>query len=257
MSIQLIKNARGQLTESTVFAANQAILIDNYNHAIVCYRSIDLTADLKTLTLHFASYCYQVNKLGLLISCYQVLSEKLIPEDPTFKHKLACFYHIQATIYKNSGDSGQYDNYISRARDTFISALNYHPTRASFYVEYAQFLVKNHDSNDEQQYQEIVRLLSMGIDIRDDSTLTYIQLERDIVCEPIREIIDQKGKIVINPRMLAYYLLIHIYYIHNDIVTASHTLERFSSVLKEEQDVEQGQYLYQHISKRVTVGAFG
>ncbi|MDF2966174.1 MAG: hypothetical protein K0Q51_1562, partial [Rickettsiaceae bacterium] len=140
----------------------------------------------------------------------------LVKIDPQLRfdnhyHNLACFYSCKGEV--------------QLANETFIKAINqkYYPVKASLYVDYAQFLIlnKNGLNNDAK---EASHHLYTALNSESDGHLTYGKLDKNSTCSILKSIIEEKnGTIEVEPKILAYYLLIK----HPQYIAGSDTLEDY------------------------------
>jgi len=139
------------------------------------------------------------NSLHSAINCQLVLL-KIDPElqYANHYHNLACFYACQGNIEK--------------ANKTFINALA-HPNAnitGALYVEYVQFLIINRENDIlNVNIKEISEYLYSAINSTNMSGLQYRKIEKDTVCNILKDLIKQKNATIqVNPKVFAYYLLI-------------------------------------------------
>jgi tetratricopeptide (TPR) repeat protein len=233
----------------TVILANMQIISDNAQEGYELYSLIGIREESVIYALHGIldgiDSVSTVEELDLAISCYEVLSKKLVPRDRGIKHNLACMYHAKAFRLYQENDIEQYNRYLSKSREVFESAINLEsdePISSSLCVEYAMFLVKHHDIRKLEEYRKIEALLNKAIGSKEEgSGLLYSKNEKAGIVSPLQELLNTRDSINVTPHILAYYLLVKVYHLHNEKEKAKEVLVNFAKdvmdVKKEEAEV--------------------
>ena len=213
---------------------NQALLEDNQDQARAFYKQINSGLEqIDFSSVNFIQLQFQAlsiaNKnsaLPAVINCQLVL----IKVDPNLQygnhyHKLACFYAAKGNI--------------EEANAAFLRALEHPEVTGDVHTEYAQFLILNKDNLVlPDAAQTIVEHLYSAIASDDVDGLSYVQLDKDGICRVLSDIIKQKNAdIEVNPKALAYYLLItHPEYTIEGPEMANALLETFRALAAELSD---------------------
>ena len=206
---------------------NQSLLEGNHDKARDWYAQIDPAyqfLDLNSIDfirqqIRLVSYIYNNNILVAAINCQKVLLQVDSElREGNHYHNLACFYSCQ--------------NKISEANDSFINALN-HPNAkvtGELYVEYAQFLIINSKNDSlKVEHQEISKYLYKTINCYNVENLQYGRIEKNSVCDKLLHIIKEKNDTIsVNPKILAYYLLIT----NPEYITEGDSVENLLNSLK-------------------------
>ncbi|PCJ28981.1 MAG: hypothetical protein COA94_03080, partial [Rickettsiales bacterium] len=186
---------------------NLALLDDSAAAAIEYYQQIDPnyehivfeSEEFVRLQFEHAAMAYSSNALQSALNCQLVL----VKIDPGLRH--GNHYHNLASYYAYLG-------HIEKANITFTDALAQPPAKVTgrLHVEYAQFLIVNRDNEAlATSVQEISPHLHAAISSDNMSDLPYGRAEKDSVCEILQNLLSQRNAAIqVNPKVLAYYLLI-------------------------------------------------
>ncbi|WP_341793712.1 MULTISPECIES: tetratricopeptide repeat protein [unclassified Rickettsia] len=229
---QKVQDVQKLLSCNLVQLGNIALLEGNVEKAIMYYNEINEkytninSSDFISLQLSHSAVAYENYALLAAINCQLVLlkvDSKLCHGN--HYHNLACFY---AAI----------DN-IELANETFIKALNHREVKGSLYAEYAQFLIINKENKAlDIKTHLISKYLYTAMSSDNTEGLEYGILEKNSICTILKSIIEQENKAVrVNPKILAYYLLIKYpeYIFENDnINTLLKSLHDYCDRLQDE-----------------------
>ncbi|KIE04896.1 hypothetical protein NF27_FE00030 [Candidatus Jidaibacter acanthamoeba] len=229
------------LVKFTICLANKVMLSGSSDQALALYLSIfpELN-DIEPYSLiqeirNYAQESWQAGNLNLAISCYEVLSERLIPQERRIKHNLACMYHVKSIRFKEINNIEKYEEYLGKVGRTFELALSMESAElinGNLYTEYAMFLVKYHDINNQEEYTKIQELLNKAIELQNDgSSLGYNQLEKITTVEPLQELLNKRDSITVAPHILAYYLLVKVHIMHGKKEEAEEKLEELEGIM--------------------------
>ncbi|KIE04871.1 hypothetical protein NF27_FM00050 [Candidatus Jidaibacter acanthamoeba] len=236
--LQLLSNTNTQivfktLQKSTIGLANQLFLANEKYEAVSLYNTLGVESDnLEQVINILGTKFLNDGEIILAVACYEVLSEKLLPQSKIVKHNLACIYHVMAIDLKKRNKPDKYKEHLSKAKTLFESILNMEseePINAALYTEYAMFLVKYHSTTNQEEYIKIEKLLNKAIEIRNDnSELAYSQLEKLTVIEILQSILNKHDNIIISPNVLAYNLLVKVHKEHGEVNKAKEILKDFA-----------------------------
>ncbi|KIE04062.1 hypothetical protein NF27_JZ00010 [Candidatus Jidaibacter acanthamoeba] len=215
--------------------ANIKILSNELEEGLKLYSSIGIKQEqLKEIGIKF----FENGKLELAISCYEVLSEKLLPQARTIKHTLASLYNVKVAGFFEYDDKEQFEKCLDKCRILFESALNIEsdePISSNLCAAYATLLFKYHNAANQEEYIKIQELLIQAIKLQNDySKLWYSQLEKLAAVEPIQQLLDKKSdkreSIEVAPRLLACYLLVRLHAMHDNKEEAKAALEKLKAI---------------------------
>jgi hypothetical protein len=186
----------------------------------------------------------RLNIINVSIAIYE---QKVIngSADQVHKHNLARFYHVKAVqLKRKSEEEKSIDSesaaYLAKAKAMFTEAITMdseEAVRASLYTEYSMFLFQYHKIENEEEFQEIANYLRAAIELNGDgSLLDYNQLKKATIIEPLQELLQKQGEIVVKPYSLAYYLLTKLYKIYGQEVEAKQVLEEFVKAASVDED---------------------
>jgi tetratricopeptide (TPR) repeat protein len=151
------------------------------------------------LQIQYINTAYKNKNLLVAITCQKIL----IKIDPELKygnlyHALACFYACQGNI---EGANEEFTNALTHPNAKITSDL---------YAEYAQFLLANKKSAVlKVALQAVSKHLYAAINYNNTEGLEYGKIEKDSICDILQNLIKQKNSTIqVNPKALAYYLLI-------------------------------------------------
>ncbi|MBA8667735.1 tetratricopeptide repeat protein [Holosporaceae bacterium 'Namur'] len=188
---------------------------------------------------------FKNNKLDEAIKCYEA-GHKLFPNNIFFKYRLACCYHIKGMNLRSNGNSEASEHNITKSKEFFESLVDSYPPPyipSYIHTEYAMLLIKHHNSENRSEYQEIKDLLYHAISIKEENyELLYCQQEKIALIEILREFLKEREILTITkPYILAYYLLIKVHHMQNEINEAKKELMSFAkeimSVKKQEAEI--------------------
>jgi tetratricopeptide (TPR) repeat protein len=226
-----ISISKRNLIFASIGLANKLLLGGKIQEALSLYASLGIDPqNLGNRIYQSAIQLWQAGELELSIDCYRVLSEKLIPQYRGVKQNLACEYHVKALKEQGFGHEEKFTEYIQKTRETFelaISVKSEEPVSAGLYAEYAQFLLKHHNTENKEEYAKIKNLLERAIaNAEVPSGISYGKIDKQTTIEPLGSIIEKKGEVSINnPSIFAQYMLVKLYLMYGDIVEAKEALE--------------------------------
>ncbi|MBA8667731.1 tetratricopeptide repeat protein [Holosporaceae bacterium 'Namur'] len=212
--------------------ANKEILMGNLYNGRSRYLSIGIIPDNLAQLIHtIAKQFWDNGDLDLAISCYEVLSEKLLPQVKDIKHNLACCYHVKAINFKEKGNFEQFKLYFYKAKELFETILEFKslPGRVSSCIEYAMLLINNHTHGNKEEYIKIQQLLCEATRIQDDGSRLLPQITKRTKIEALQDIFNRKDAIIVKLYILAYYLLIKMYKDHGETEKANEELKAFAT----------------------------
>jgi hypothetical protein len=147
-------------------------------------------------------------------------------------HNLACMYHVKALERNNEGIGEDYIQYLNKAKTTFEEAIGLSDTSAGAHVEYAMFLLKHHDCQNQEEYQKIIKLLEHSVNKENDSGLSYGQLEKVTTVWALREFLDRNEEVAIHASVLASYLLCKAHQMHGELKKAQESLATLEVIIR-------------------------
>ncbi|MDF3047572.1 MAG: hypothetical protein K0R73_690 [Candidatus Midichloriaceae bacterium] len=145
-------------------------------------------------------------------------------------HNLACMYHVKALVGENEGAKEDSIQYLNKAKTTFEEGITLPDTSAEVHVEYAMFLLKHHDCQNQEEYQKVVELLEHSANKKNDSGLGYGQLEKVTTVWALREFLDSNEEVRIKPSVLASYLLCKVHQMHGELGKAQESLAALEAI---------------------------
>lgn len=167
---------------------------------------------------------------------YQQKLIELTPQNRDLRHNLAYFHFINAINYSQKGNKDAYNEQMRLAKSIFTSTMDMQlqePVSSAQYVEYAMFLMENHNKNSNDEYKEILEYLQKAINLRNDgSELRYASLEKPTLPVPLKQILASSKEIVVNPEALARYLLVKVNYQHDKKEDVIKNLKDFQNSIK-------------------------
>jgi len=137
----------------------------------------------------------------------------------------------------------------------FEKALAVEDVKASLCTEYAMFLVKYHNNSNIEEYEKIKQLLQKAIKLgNDDSGLSYGKAVKLTIVKPLQELLEKQNEILIQPYILAHYLLITVHAMHTNKVEGEEAFNEFKSItisLEEMDEHKLAQYLLDYTFKEL------
>jgi tetratricopeptide (TPR) repeat protein len=201
-----ITKSNALIKVSTVQIGNLLLLKENIEEAQRYYclgsksKQIDLSSpEFIKLILESINFAHFYNALNSSINNQLVL----LKVDPDLKY--GNHYHNLACAYACRGN-------IKEANETFIKAFTYPNIGGGLHAEYAQFLIINKNLSDfTVNTQEVSNHLYAAINSNNVNRLLYTKIDQTNgkICSILSKFIKEKNSpIVINSKILTYYLLI-------------------------------------------------
>jgi len=177
----------------------------------------------------------------LAVSCYEVIEKLLEPNNLQIKQTLIFSYQIKTAVEKDLFHKEEFLKYFHKTKAMFEKVLNLNSMKENWYVEYAIFLIKYHNTKNLEEYQTIKTSLNKIIENKSKSFLIYDQSHKLITIKPLQKILNQQNQVKLEPYILAYYLLWIIDNMHGEKQIALNELCRFQSLTKKlkNQDIKQ------------------